>query len=110
MSVIDIDDDRRQQVAFRIDQPVGIRLWFDGGTPRGAVAQTCAPPVAIDWLLSRGENSHRDLRSIAVKRLPHEIRRFIHNVDNGARLSIGMSDIAAINPEMSLTDPFCSTV
>jgi hypothetical protein len=96
-----VDDERRQEVALRVDEAEGVGLLLDAGAARHGRAQASAPPFAADLLVPRREDADGDLGAVAVERAPDEAAALVaQGDDRAARRPAVVPHVAAVHPEV----------
>src|ERR1041385_965730 len=105
MTVMNVDDQRGQQITFRVNQAVRVRFFSGRNSSFRALSQPTTPPISIDRFAVRTQEPQGDLRSVAVERLADEVPGFVNHRDDCAAVDfVDVANVAAINPEMSLAD------
>src|SRR5262249_9729405 len=105
MAVVNINDERRQEIALRVNQAVSVRPAHDACSSLGALAQTPAPPIIVNCFITSGEKAQSDFGLIAEECAAHKIPRIVDHCDDCAALEAGrFSHVAAIHPEMSFAN------
>src|SRR5436853_280213 len=107
MAVIDIDDERRQKIAFGVNESIRARLFRNRGSSFRRLSQSIAPPISIDDFAARTQEPQGNLGLITVERLSNKVLCFVNNRnDRSCSNILGVAHIAAVHPKMSFADPF----
>ena len=97
-----IDDQRRQQIGFAVDQPIR------GGVDRELLAEAqgridpFAPERGVNVLVVSGQEPQRDLRFLAEERAAQETLPRPDHVDDFAGFGRDVGDVRAIDPGVAL--------
>src|SRR5207248_2204705 len=93
---------RRQQIAFRINQTIGICVRRDSVSASHGGPQSRAPPFAVNLLIAERQQAQRNFRARGVESLTNESPALVAHADNrAARDLFSVAHIAAINPQVS---------
>src|SRR5262249_14957352 len=100
-----VDDQRRQQVGFGVDQAIGVRVAHYGAPIFGRGGQPAREELRTDLLGARAQQAQADLRRSAVMGDTHRAALVIDHLDHRAGLGAGApGDVAREDPRMAGRD------
>jgi hypothetical protein len=102
---IPIDDKRWKQIAFAVDETIRGCIDAELFAKRDRQLQPAAPELAIDRTVVLREDAERYLRSITVQSAREKAAVRADHAYNLARIGI-TCNVGAVDPEVSIPDPF----
>src|SRR5690349_836984 len=107
--VVLIDDQRRQQIAFRINQAVGICFPRNRSAAFSASPQFLGPPAAVDGFISRRQKAESNFGRVTIESLADKVMSLVQNPHDRARLDFVCGHhVTAIDPKMAVANSFGS--
>ena len=98
---IAIDDHRRQQIRFAIDQAAGVGVFDNQVTIGGGPANPRGQECTIDGNVLASQQADRNLRFVAVKRAPDEVSALVNQADDSSRFGARRTNVATVHPKMA---------
>ncbi len=103
--VVAIDDERGNQIAFGMHQPIRRRLDRQALAERQRLRKTGPPKRSVDLHVMPRHQPQRDLRLIAEKRTAEKAAALIHHPDDVACGGSRTDNVGAINPQVAVLNP-----
>jgi hypothetical protein len=99
---ISIHDERRQQIAFAVDEPIGRRIDLERGAERRRLIEPIPPGGGVGFVGAAREHAQRDFRAIAVERVADDPAAAVNDPDRIAAVGVDLADVRSINPWMAV--------
>ena len=102
-----VDDQRRQQIGFAVDEAVGGRVDAERLAKRDRGVEAAADQrVRVESVgIAVGEHAQRDLRPVAVQRMAERARARSAHQHDVARLRAHVGHVRTIDPRMAVAQP-----
>ena len=101
---VSVDDQRRNEVAFAVNEPIRTRVDLEAFAKRDGLLQPQSPEPAVDRDIMARQDPQRDLGTVAVEGTSQEPAVRSSDSDDRAGFRAPIRDIAAVHPEVPVVN------